>query len=72
MKISVRVTTRSSANKVVKNQDGTFSVWVSSAPVDGQANEAVIELLADFFGCARSRVAVLRGHTAKNKIIEII
>jgi uncharacterized protein YggU (UPF0235/DUF167 family) len=46
-------------------------VYVPQRAVDGQANTAVIELLAQHFGVARSRVEILRGHTSRTKRIRI-
>lgn len=44
---------------------------VSAAPVDGEANEAVRELLARQLGVARGQVALLRGATGRNKTLLI-
>lgn len=49
----------------------TLTVYVPQRAVDGQANTAVIELLAKHFGVARSRVEILRGHTSRTKRIRI-
>jgi uncharacterized protein YggU (UPF0235/DUF167 family) len=44
---------------------------VSAAPVDGEANEAVRELLARQLGVARGQVALLRGATGRNKTLGV-
>jgi uncharacterized protein YggU (UPF0235/DUF167 family) len=45
--------------------------WVTAPPVEGAANEAVIALIADHLGIARSRVTLVRGSTARQKRIAI-
>lgn len=68
--LSVRVTPRSSRNKV-EAVDGQVRIWVTASPTDGQANEAVCQLLAKTLKIAPSRVMVLRGHTAREKVLRI-
>jgi uncharacterized protein YggU (UPF0235/DUF167 family) len=46
-------------------------VRVTAPPADGAANEAVRELLAERLGCAPSRVEIVRGHTARTKVLRI-
>jgi uncharacterized protein (TIGR00251 family) len=46
-------------------------VRVTAPAVDGKANAAVIEALAEAFGCSRRDVRVLVGPTSRHKIVEI-
>lgn len=72
MKINVRVLPRSSRNEMVGEMaDGTLKVKLTAAPVGGKANEALVDLLAEHFGCARSKIKIVRGQTSKNKLVEI-
>lgn len=71
MRIDVRVKTRSKAEKVTQLDRGRYEVAVNSPPVDGQANERVIELLSEHFNVPKSRVILIRGHRGKNKIFEL-
>ena len=70
MKIKVRVAPRSSRDEVVKTGDD-YVVRVRAQPREGRANEAVIKLLADYFGVTRSSVRITSGLSGRNKIIEI-
>lgn len=38
---------------------------------DGEANEAVIKMLAKYFGVAKGRINILRGEKSKTKTVEI-
>ena len=44
-------------------------VRLSAPPVDGKANEALCQFLARAFACASRDVGVIRGQTARQKII---
>ncbi len=46
-------------------------VAVSAAPVDGQANDAVIDELARAFGVRRGAVTIVRGETGRRKTVRI-
>lgn len=39
--------------------------------VSGKANEAVIKALAEYFGIAKSNIALIKGQASKHKIFEI-
>jgi uncharacterized protein (TIGR00251 family) len=70
LKITVRVAPRSSRDEVVKSGDD-YLVRVKAQPREGKANEAVIKLLADYFGVTRSAVRITSGLSGRNKIVEI-
>lgn len=70
--ISVRITPRSGKSQVFGIRgDGTVLARVSAPPVDGAANQALVELLASFYGVAKSRVGIVSGHTGRNKRVEV-
>ena len=51
--------------------DGRLKVSVTSPPVDGEANAAVVELLAKALGVARSAVAVIAGASSRRKTMRV-
>lgn len=71
MKIAVKVKAGAKAEKIEKISEDKFSVWVREKPQDGKANYAVRELLANYFNIPKSRIILMSGETAKNKIFEI-
>ena len=71
MRIYVKVSPRSSRNEVTKIAEGEYKVKLTAAPVDGQANDMLIKVLAYHFGVARSLVIIVGGKSAKTKIVEI-
>jgi len=72
MKITVRVKPNARKNEVLKLDEETFLVHVSVPPVDGKANEKVVELLAEYFGKPKRAVTILRGSTGRSKFVEIL
>ena len=52
-------------------RDGAVLIRVNAPPVDGKANDALCRLIAKRAGVAPSRVRVTRGHTAREKTVEV-
>lgn len=46
-------------------------IRVTAPPVDGRANEALCRLVAKKAGVAPSRVTLVRGHTARDKTLDV-
>jgi uncharacterized protein (TIGR00251 family) len=65
--IAVRVTPRSTVNKIEGGFDGRLIVRLTAPPVEGAANHALVKLLSDYFGIARSNVEILSGSRGRNK-----
>ncbi len=65
------VQTASSKEEMVRNPDGSLKAYLKVPPVDGKANEALRELLAEEFCVSKSRVKIIRGEWSKNKVVEI-
>ena len=72
--ISLKVQPRSSrpGAQGVFGEKGEYLKWgLKAAPVDGKANEELIESIAEFFSVSKSRVSLLRGQTARQKTLLI-
>jgi len=46
-------------------------VYVTVVPEDGKANAAVLKLLAKALGVPKSRLEIVRGHTARDKVVRV-
>lgn len=66
-RIAVRVSPRAARESVARHGD-VLRVSVTAPPADGKANAAVQALLAAALGVAPSRLALLRGHSARDKL----
>lgn len=71
MKVSVSVKPNSRKESVLVLEDGSLKVSVNAPPVDGKANRRVVELLAEHFGVAKSKVELVSGASAKKKIFRV-
>ena len=71
MKLTVQVKPNSKKEMVEMLTDGTYLVRVNAPPVEGKANERVIELLASFFKVPKSRIELVSGHKSKFKVFAI-
>jgi len=71
MIVNVRVIPRARVQKIVADGD-ILRVYTNAAPTDGEANAAVIKMLAKHFDVPKSRISIIRGATSHDKIIEII
>jgi uncharacterized protein YggU (UPF0235/DUF167 family) len=56
---------------VVGERAGAVLIRVTAPPVDGKANDALCRLVAKAAGVAPSRVTVVRGHTARDKVLDV-
>ena len=70
-KLSVVVKTRSKKKFVEKIDDTHYKIGVKEEAVEGKANEAVIDALAEYFDLAKSRISLCLGKTRKEKVFEI-
>jgi len=69
--LSVRVQPRARRDEIAAVRDGVLVVRVSAPALEGRANRALCRLLADRLGVAPSRVSVVRGEHARDKLVRI-
>ena len=71
-RIEVRVTPRASGTAITGfDAEGRLLVRLSAPPVEGKANDALIDLLAKTLGIAKRRVTLDRGTHGRIKLIEV-
>lgn len=71
MKITVAVKPNSKKELVEEMPDGSYTVRVNVPPVDGKANERVIELLSKHFKQPKSLITLVSGPKSKKKVFTI-
>ncbi len=69
--LRVRVQPRASRNEVVGWDGSILRVRVSAPPVDGEANEALLALLARSFRVPQSAVTFVQGAHGRDKLLRI-
>lgn len=58
--------------EVVASDDGSLVIYTKAPAVEGRANLAAINLIAEHFKVPKSRVKLVRGATSKWKVFEVI
>jgi len=69
--LDIHVIPRASRTMPDGVHDGALKVRLHAPPVDGQANQALIEWLAECLGIAKRDISLLRGATARRKQLRI-
>lgn len=69
--IDILVQPRASREKIGPMHDGRLKVAVTAPPVDGEANAAVVEVLAKALGVSRRQVEVIAGMSSRRKTVRI-
>ncbi len=70
MRISIKVIPHAKKAEV-KEENGMLKVHVRAPAVEGKANKAVIELLADYYKVKKNAIRLMKGERAREKVIEI-
>jgi len=72
MLIKVKVFPDSNKESVTRKTEESYRIEVREKAVRGEANRAVVKLLASYLGILPSKVRLVRGSKKPNKIFEII
>ena len=71
--LAVRVTPRASRNKIAEvMSDGTVKIHLSAPPVDGEANEKLIEFLSEVLGTPKTHIEIVAGATRRDKLVSVL
>jgi uncharacterized protein (TIGR00251 family) len=68
----VRVVPRASKNEISGRQGEAIKVRLAAPPVEGAANEALIEFLAGILEVRKRQIEILSGHASRNKIVCVV
>ena len=55
----------------ISEEDGKLKVHVMAPAVDGKANKAVLEALAEFYHIKKNAVRLIKGEKSREKVFEI-
>jgi uncharacterized protein (TIGR00251 family) len=69
--VHVKVVPGSSRNCVAGRYGDGIKVQVSAPPEDGEANQAVVNVIAAALGLKPQQVRIIKGHTQPRKVVEI-
>ncbi len=68
---ALRVQPRASRNAVVGEVGDALKISLTAPPVEGKANAACIEFLAELLGVTRASVTIAAGESGRNKVIRV-
>ena len=71
VRLQVRVRPKARFNKVEVSDLGEVRVYVTAAPEAGKANRAAIAAIAGALGVPKTNIALVRGRTSRDKVLEI-
>ncbi len=71
VRFAVRLTPRSSSNAIDGVLDETLRIRVMAPAVDGAANAALVNLLADTLGVARRDIRIVAGAASRQKLVVV-
>lgn len=69
--LALKLQPRASKNEIGEVSGSELRIKVTAPPVDAAANEALLRLLADKLDCSRGKVELIRGHTARHKVVKV-
>jgi uncharacterized protein len=69
--VNVRVHPGARSNAVSGIHDGAVKISLTTPPVDGRANEALIAFVAELVGVPRARVSLVAGMTGRTKVLRV-
>ena len=68
---AVKVHPRARKNAITGVVGDALKVALTAPPVEGKANQAVIEFFAELFAIPRSSVTIASGETSRNKVVRV-
>ena len=71
VRFAVRVQPRASRSEIVGVHGDAMKIRLSAPPVDGAANAALVELIAEVLGVGRRAVRIVSGESSRSKVVEV-
>jgi uncharacterized protein len=71
--LAVRVIPRSKRNEIAEiMSDGTIKIRLTAAPIEGKANQALVEFLSEVLTVPRNKIDIVAGANSREKLISIL
>ncbi|MCC6822730.1 MAG: DUF167 domain-containing protein [Verrucomicrobia subdivision 3 bacterium] len=69
--LAIKLQPRATKNEIGEPHGPELRIRVTAPPMDAAANEALLRLLSDTLACSRGKVELIRGQTARHKVVKI-
>lgn len=70
-RLAIRVKPRASKSRIVRAEGLRLEVALAAPPVDGAANAALLELLAEALSIRQGALKLVLGQASKHKVVEV-
>jgi uncharacterized protein len=70
--LNLRIVPRAQKNAIQGELGDALKIRLCAPPVEGAANAALVEFLAETFGLPRARVQLLSGQTSRSKRVLLV
>lgn len=71
MLLRVRVQPKASRNALRYTEEGCCRVSLTAPPIEGEANKALVQLLAKTLGIAKQSISIKSGEHARQKVLRL-
>jgi uncharacterized protein (TIGR00251 family) len=71
VRLAVLAKPRAKTSRIVRAEGTSIDVALAAPPVDGAANDELLRVLSAALGLPRSALAVVRGASARRKVVEV-
>lgn len=71
VRVHLFIQPKSSKNEVVGPHNGEIKIKITAPPIDGRANEGLIEFLSDYFDIPKRSVLLVKGDTGRHKTVDL-
>ena len=71
LRLQIHLQPRAARNRIVGVHGDALKVQVHAPPVEGAANAALLELLAETLAVPRRAIRIVQGTASRNKVVEI-
>jgi len=72
MRLAVRVIPNARRTEFSGRREGEFVLRLNAPALEGKANKAAVEFIAEYLGVNRARVNLISGEKSRHKIFEIV
>lgn len=69
--LRIKVQPRASKDEIAEILGNSLKIRITAPPIDGKANQHLLDYLAKLFKVAKSRITLLSGETGREKRVSI-
>ncbi len=71
LELHIRAMPRASKNEIQGLHDGALKIRLTTPPIDGKANQALIKFLSKTLHISKTQIELTQGETSRNKTLRI-